>query len=275
MTDRALPRPDPSTGGNPSGYPYLDSPWPLAFAHRGGAADGDENTTAAFDRCVALGYRYLETDVRCTADGVPVVFHDAGLRRVAGTDRAISDLTWADLRSIRIGGAQTVPRLDDVLAGWPSVRFNIDAKSPAVLAPLADTIRATGTVDRVLVAAFSDSRLRWIRRELGPRLATSLGPKEVARLRLASLAGRGMLGLTPGVPAVQVPVRYGVGKAGIPVVDRRFVRYAHRLGIQVHVWVIDEPDEMVRLLELGVDGLMTDRPEVLRQVLHSRGLWDA
>jgi glycerophosphoryl diester phosphodiesterase len=271
VSNGGTPHPTARSARNPGGYRYLDAPWPLAFAHRGGAADGDENTVAAFERAIALGYRYIETDVRCTSDGVAVVFHDGKLHRLAGQQGLISELTWNDVCTIRVGGAQVVPKLDDVLDAWPQVRFNIDAKAAPVLAPLAGAIRRAGAIDRVLVAAFNDARLRWIRRELGPRLATSMGPAEVLRLRLASVAGRGMLGLTPGVPAVQVPVRFKV----VPVVDRRFVRYAHQLGLQVHAWVIDEPDEIDRLLDLGVDGIMTDRIEVLRDVLRGRGLWPA
>jgi glycerophosphoryl diester phosphodiesterase len=251
-------------------YPFLDAPRPLAFAHRGGAAEGDENTVAAFERAVRLGYRYLETDVQATADGVPVIFHDTNLRRLAGRPEQVSALRWEDLATIRVAGAQAVPQLADVLTGWPQLRFNLDVKSWSAVAPLMDSIRRANAADRVLVASFSDRRLAAIRRGLGPRVATSMGPAEVLRLRLAAVAGRGMLGLTPGVAAAaQVPVRFGP----IPVVDRRFVRYAHRIGVQVHVWTIDDPAEMGRLLDLGVDGIMTDRPEVLRDVLLSRGLW--
>ncbi|GIL28997.1 glycerophosphodiester phosphodiesterase [Actinocatenispora comari] len=252
-------------------YPYLDAPSPLAFAHRGGAADGDENTAAAFQRSADLGYRYLETDVRATADGVPVIFHDADLTRLAGRNVALETLRLADLDTIRVGGEQAVPKLVDVLDAWPKLRFNLDVKSWPAVRPLVDAIRATGAVDRVLVASFSDRRLAAVRRALGPRLATSLGPSAIARLRAVSVAGRSMLGLTPGVPAAQVPVRMGP----VRVVDRRFVTYAHRLGVQVHVWTIDDPDEMHRLLDLGVDGIMTDRIEVLREVLLARGQWDA
>ncbi len=256
---------DPHTG-----YPFLNTPLPLAFAHRGGAADGDENTVAAFERAVTLGYRYVETDVQATADGVPVIFHDADLRRVAGLDAKIGALRAVDLASIRVGGAQAVPQLAEVLTAWPTLRFNLDVKSWAAVGPLIDTLRRTDVLDRVLVASFSGRRLVALRREFGPRLATSMGPAEVARLRLAAVAGRSMLGLAPGVPAVQVPVRYGP----VPVVDRRFVGYAHRMGVQVHVWTIDEPSEINRLLDLGVDGIMTDRIDVLREVLLSRGQWE-
>jgi glycerophosphoryl diester phosphodiesterase len=248
--------------------PYLDSPVPLAFAHRGGAADGDENTAEAFARAIAVGYRYVETDVHATADGVPVVFHDAALDRLTGAAGRVADLRWADLATLRIGGAGAVPRLDEVLAAWPEVRFNIDVKAGAAAAPTVDTIHAGGAADRVLLASFSDARLTRLRALAGPRVATSLARGEVARLRIASLTGL-PLRLPPSAVAAQVPVRHG----RVPIVDRRFLARAHRLGLHVHVWTIDDPVEMARLLDLGVDGIMTDRPAVLREVYTARGAW--
>src|SRR5262245_15553164 len=121
-------------------YAYLDAPVPLAFAHRGGAADGDENTAAAFARSVELGYRYVETDTHATADGVAVVFHDPDLRRMAGDRRQVRDVTWADLASLRVGGEAAVPRLDDVLAAWPQIRFNVDVKAEAAIGPTVDAV---------------------------------------------------------------------------------------------------------------------------------------
>ena len=249
-------------------FAYLDAPTPLAFAHRGGAAEGDENTAAAFARAVAFGYRYVETDVHSTADGVAVVFHDKTLDRVAGRSGRIADLSWADLRTVRIAGEAAVPRLDEVLDAWPEIRFNIDVKSDAGPEPTVEAVRRAGATGRVLLASFSDARLARVRALAGPEVATSVGMRSATRLRLASLAG-----LRPGLPesvaAVQVPVRHGP----VRVVDQRFLRTAHRLGVQVHVWTIDEPDEMRRLLDLGVDGIMTDRIEVLRAVFRERGLW--
>ncbi|MBM2621898.1 glycerophosphodiester phosphodiesterase [Actinoplanes sp. LDG1-06] len=248
-------------------HPYLDAP-PLAFAHRGGAADGDENTAEAFERAVKLGYRYVETDVHATADGVPVVFHDTTLDRVTDGAGRISSMTWADLRSVRIGGAAAVPRLDEVLAAWPEIHFNIDVKSDAGAEPAVSCVQASAAADRVLLASFSDRRLARIRALAGPTVATSLGVRSVAMLRMASLTGL-PLRLPPSVAAVQVPPRQGP----VPIVDRRFLAFAHRLGVQVHVWTIDDPAEMNRLLDLGVDGIMTDRLTVLRDVYQSRGLW--
>jgi glycerophosphoryl diester phosphodiesterase len=251
-------------------YAYLDAPAPLAFAHRGGAGHGDENTAAAFARAVDLGYRYVETDVHATADGVAVVFHDPTLHRLAGRRGRIAALRWADLVTVRVGGAAAVPRLDEVLDAWPQVRLNIDVKADGGVLPTVDAVARTGAADRVLLASFSDARLARLRGLAGPAVATSLGMRGVARLRLGSMTGR-RLRLPGSVVAAQVPVRYGQ----VPVVDRRFVRYAHRLGLQVHVWTIDEPAEMHDLLDLGVDGIMTDRVDVLRDVYASRGLWAA
>lgn len=250
-------------------YPYLDAPTPLAFAHRGGAAEAAENTLVAFERAVALGYRYLETDVRATRDGVAVIFHDATLERLTGTAIAVAGLTWRDLATVRVGGAAVVPRLEEVLDTWPQVRVNVDVKTDAAVAATVATLRRCAATDRVLLASFSDARLARLR-ALAPNVATSLGRRGVAALRVASWTGR-RLRLPPSVVAAQVPVR----AYGVPVVDARFVRYAHLLGLQVHVWTVDRPGQMARLLDLGVDGLMTDRPEVLRSVYQRRGCWNA
>ncbi|MEE6259989.1 glycerophosphodiester phosphodiesterase [Plantactinospora sonchi] len=251
-------------------FAYLDAPTPLAFAHRGGAARGDENTAEAFARAVGLGYRYVETDVHATADEVPVVFHDPTLERMTGERGRIATLRWADLRAIRVGGAAAVPRLDDVLGAWPQVRFNVDVKADDAVETTVRAVERAGAADRVLLASFSDARLARLRRAAGPKVATSLGLRGVARLRLASLANRRLV-LPPSVVAAQVPVRY----RGVRVVDRRFVEHVHRLGLQVHVWTIDELTEMHDLLDLGVDGIMTDHVDVLREAYASRGLWPA
>lgn len=253
----------------PHPYPYLDAPAPLAFAHRGGAAAGDENTAEAFARAIALGYRYVETDVHATADGVPVLFHDHTLERLAGRPDTVAELTWPDLASVRVGGAATVPRLDEVLAGWPAVRFNLDIKADNAAGPAVATVRRGGAGDRVLLASFSDDRLARLRRLAGPAVATSLGSRSVARLRLAAFAG-----VRPRLPASAVAVQVPVRAYGLPLAaSARFVRLVHRLGRQVHVWTVDDPAQIHGLLDLGVDGIMTDQVEVLRDVYRSRGCW--
>lgn len=252
--------------GVPATHPFLDHDGPLAFAHRGGAGDAPENTLEAFAEAVALGYRYLETDVHVTSDGHLVAFHDATLDRVTDRTGAIADLTFDEVRRARVGGTGRISELVELLDAFPDARFNIDPKADAAVDPLADAITRTGAIDRVCVGAFSDRRLARLRRTLGPGLCTALGPVGVVRLRLGSL--RVPAGSPPGQCA-QVPTGFGP----VPVVDERFVATAHRRGLQVHVWTIDDPAEMDRLLDLGVDGLMTDRPTVLRDVLVRRGQW--
>jgi glycerophosphoryl diester phosphodiesterase len=250
-------------------FAYLDRGTPIAFAHRGGAARGDENSLAAFGRAVGAGYQYLETDVHATADGVCVVFHDQTLDRMLGRPGRVQDVTFRELRAERIGGESVVPTLAEVLEEHPDVRFNVDLKSDATVDPAIETIWRAGARDRVLLASFDDRRIKWARKLCGPRQATSLGVREVAALKLGSVHGRALAGFVPGVAAAQVPLRY----KGVKIVDRRFVNYAHKLGMQVHVWTVDDPAQMRELLDLGVDGIMTDHIEVLREVLHQRGQW--
>ena len=246
-------------------WAYLDHPGPLAFAHRGGASEHPENTMLAFESAVRLGYRYLETDVHVTADGVLTAFHDDVLDRVTDCTGRVCELPWSEVSRARIGG-EPIPLLEEILATWPDVRVNIDAKDDASVVPLAAVIDRAGAHDRVCVGSFQEARLRRFRRLTDGRVCTSMGRSAIVRLRTASYgppAGRF------GAGCVQVPVRSG----RIQLADLRFVAAAHRRGLQVHVWTIDDPVEMDRLLDLGVDGIMTDRPAVLREVLEGRGQW--
>jgi glycerophosphoryl diester phosphodiesterase len=247
-------------------FQYLDHPGPLAFAHRGGAGVNPENTWAAFEHAVALGYRYLETDVRITADGVVLAFHDATLDRVAGRPGLVAQLRWDEVRRVRIAGEHEPVRLDELLEAYPDVRVNIDPKEDAVVEPLARVIERTGAIDRVCVASFRDARAARAKQILGPALCTAGGPRAIARLRLAA---SGVRVRALDAPCVQVPTRV----RSVRLVDERFVAVAHAAGTAVHVWTIDDPDEMRRLLDLGVDGIISDQPAVLRDVLDERGQW--
>ncbi len=253
--------------------PYFGTTRPIAFAHRGGVFDGIENSMEAFERCVAMGYRYLETDVHLTKDGVVVAVHDPTLERT--TDRAgrVRDLTWAEVSKAKIGGTATIPRLDDLLDAFPDVRLNIDAKVADVVTPLAELLVSRGRADleRVCLASFSDARIRKLRGLTGGAAAYSMGPAEIGRLRVASFSRRAQRYLPLPGDVAQVPVTV----RGRRIVDRRFVQTAHDLGKQVHVWTIDDPDEMRRLLDLDVDAIMTDEPQVLKDVLIDRGQWHA
>ncbi|MEV6327538.1 glycerophosphodiester phosphodiesterase [Streptomyces sp. NPDC051909] len=249
-------------------HPYLDHPAPLLpFAHRGGTADGLENTAAAFRRAAAAGYRYFETDVHTTADGRLVAFHDATLDRVTDTGGRIRDLPWAAVAEARVAGKEPLPLFEDLLDEFPGARWNVDMKAESALAPLIELIGRTDAWDRVCVSSFTEARIARAQKLAGPRLATSYGMTGVAALRLRSLGIPAPL--RAGAVAAQVPESQG----GIPVVDRRFLRAAHARGLQVHVWTINEPERMHALLDLGVDGIMTDHLETLRAVLTDRGLW--
>jgi glycerophosphoryl diester phosphodiesterase len=243
-------------------HPFLDWPAPIAFAHRGGASDAPENTMEAFAGAVELGYRYVETDVHATADGVLVAFHDDDLQRTCGRPGTIGALPWAEVSAARVDGRAAIPLLEDLLGTWPELRVNIDCKTDAAVPALVSALRRTKALDRVCIASFSERRLGRLRAWLGDGACTSLGQRGIARL-LAGTTRRSR------AHAAQVPVRQG----RITVTTPRFVTRAHAIGLHVHVWTVDDPAEMNRLLDIGVDGVMTDRPAVLREVLTARGQW--
>ncbi len=249
-------------------YAYFDEPF-AAYAHRGGALYPPnrhrENTLHAFQQAVDLGYRYLETDVHATADGVLVAFHDDILDLATDRTGVVAEVLWSEVRLARVQG-EPIPLLEDLLGTWPDLRVNIDLKHDASVAPLVDVIERTAAHDRVCAASFSGRRLARFRQLSGGRVCTAIAPGEIARLRAAGF--RAPSGRFAGACA-QVPVRQGP----VLILDRRFVDTAHRHGLPVHVWTIDDPAEMERLLDLDVDGIMTDRPSVLKEVLVRRGVW--
>jgi glycerophosphoryl diester phosphodiesterase len=239
--------------GVPSGY--LDLPRPLAFAHRGGSAHSPENSWRAFEHAVGLGYAYLETDVQATADGVLVAFHDKTLDRVTGQPGRIAEMAYRDVAAARIDG--TEPQLEDLLGAWPGVRFNIDVKDAPAVRPLAEVLRRTAAWDRVCITSFSAWRLRATQRTLGRPVCMATSPVGVAAVRFG---GR----VSAAFQCAQVPVS---------IATPRFVRRAHERGLQVHAWTVNDRELMAALLDLGVDGIMTDETVMLREVLSERGQW--
>jgi glycerophosphoryl diester phosphodiesterase len=249
---------------------------PIAYAHRGFAPDGAENSTAAFRAAVELGYRHLETDARASLDGVAFAFHDDVLDRVTNHTGRLSRLPAEQIERARIIGRDPIPRLADLLDEFTHAWFNIDVKSAAAIGPVLDALRATNAWHRVRLAAFSHRRLMILRSVAGPHVATALSPQEI--LQLKSSAARGQSRLPAALSrlagldvAAQVPARVG----WLDLVDRRFVDWAHGRGLSVDVWTVNRRADMVRLLDLGVDGVMTDRAELLRDVLRERGEWPA
>ncbi len=257
-----------------SDYPYFDNAGlPLAYAHRGGALTGAnvglENTMVAFQAAVDLGYRYIETDVHATSDGALLAFHDATLDRATDGTGAIARQPLSALRGVKIGGAEPIPLLSEILSSWPDLRVNIDAKSDQCVRPLVASIDAHRAWDRVCVATFSPVRIRTLRGLLDLRVATAYAAAEVAALRLLPLRAARRSVLAHRAQAAQVPVRRGP----LEIVTADFVSRAHELGKHVHVWTIDAPDEMHRLLDLNVDAIISDRIDVLRDVYRERRIW--
>lgn len=242
---------------------------PLAVAHRGGAGLAPENTLAAFSLAFGLGLRYLETDVRLTADGVALAFHDETLVRVTGARGRVRDRPWDDVARLLVQGREPVARLEDVLGSFPDSCVTVDLKEAAAIAPLAAAIRRTGSASRVCVAGAWDGWLAAVRTAVGPALATALGWRSLTALVTCARVGvRPPRSLATGA-FVHLPLRLG----RVPVLGERLVAMSHDLGVRVLAWTVDDPTVMHGLLDDGVDGLITDRPDLLREVLVRRGAW--
>jgi glycerophosphoryl diester phosphodiesterase len=256
-------------------HAFLAGPYPRAFVHRGWHYEelsGMENSLTAFRRAFAEGYRYLETDVHATSDGVVVVHHDPVLDRTTDLTGPIARLPWREVAKARIGGREPISSLSEVLEELPGALLNIDVKAESAVAPLISTLRRMNAFHRVCVASFSEGRLARVRRAAaGEKLLTSMGMGAIARLWASGRLPAFVRGRRGHERIAQVPVRQG----RLTVVDKRLIAAARRKGIEVHVWTIDEADQMHELIDLGVDGIMTDRPGVLRDVLRERGLWAA
>jgi glycerophosphoryl diester phosphodiesterase len=269
-------------GSSPvTGYAFLDEVRPgsvLAMAHRGGALHPDltgaENTMHAFRHAVGLGYRYLETDVHATSDGVLLAFHDEALDRVTDRVGLVADHTAEQVALARIAEVHAVPTMAELLAAFPDCRFNIDLKSASAVSPMVELLDRCKAHDRVCVGSFSGRRLNAFRRATAGRVATSGTPAEVAAMRFSPVRARGRAAV------MQVPWRHR--RRRLTVATPAFVRRAHRAGMQVHVWTgeessqwvsIDDAESMHTLLDMGVDGLIVDRTDVLKDVLVRRGQW--
>ncbi|GAA1430792.1 glycerophosphodiester phosphodiesterase [Microlunatus lacustris] len=254
-------------------YAFFQAPF-LPFAHRGGARYPPnlhrENTRHAFEQAAALGYRYFETDVHATADGVLLAFHDDRLDRVTDRTGMVGALPWAEVRQARIHGRDPIPRLAELLTAFPEARFNIDAKSAGAVDLLADTVDELEVWDRVCVSSFGVRRLHRLRRRLGRRVASSASAAGVAANRFLPWLTRV---LNTSAPALQIPVRHLLARRDVALLTPALVRSVHRAGKQVHVWTVDDAPSMEWLLEQGVDGIFTDRVDTLKDVLTAHGRW--
>ena len=248
---------------------YGEESEPLAIAHRGGALLAPENTLAAFAMSTALGLRYLESDIKLTADGHLVCFHDETLDRITTGRGRIGARTLGDLdRHVRVGDSERIPTLEEALLTFPEARFTVDLKDRAAIAPMARLLQRRDFAERVCVAGAWDGWLQLLASQ-APHLRTALGWRSLVALISAAKAG-----VQPPAAAVRgrfahVPVQLG----RLPIHSASLVRRAHRLGVRVVVWTVDDPEQMHELLDMGVDGIITDRPDLLRAVMIQRGTW--
>lgn len=257
-------------------FPYLDLEHPLRLAHRGSRVLWPENTAEAFQGAVDLGYRYIETDVRITSDRVVVVFHDATLDRTTNGTGPVEAWQLKDLRHLDAawwfdaerdyplrGTGVRVRTLDEVFAMWPEVHFNIDLKGRGMEWAVADVIKRHGREGSTLVGSFVDHRVAKFRRITRGEIAVAAGPSATLAMVAASRVGGTV---RRPVAAYQLPFDY----KSVPV-DQRLVAAIHRSGAQMHAWTVNDPADMHRLLNLGVDGIVSDRPDLLNEVMRERG----
>ncbi len=255
---------------------YLDGEYPIRFAHRGSRVLWPENTAEAFQGAVDLGYRYVETDVRITRDDVVVAFHDDTLDRTTNGTGPVDQWDFADLQRLDAawwfqgeddyplrGSGVRIRTLDEVFAMWPDIRFNIDLKGPRMEWAVADVIKRHGKEETTLIGSFVDHRTAKFRRITRGAIAVSAGPTAAAAIWIASRVGGTV---RRPFAAYQLPFDYRL----YPV-DRKLVDAIHRSGAQIHLWTVNEPTDMHRLLDMGVDGIVSDRPDLLNEAMRERG----
>ncbi|MEJ7847721.1 MAG: glycerophosphodiester phosphodiesterase family protein [Pyrinomonadaceae bacterium] len=250
----------------------------LVFAHRGGGGLIPENTLEAFVYSAKMGVDVLELDVRSTADGTLVVMHDGDVARTTNGSGRVTELTLEALKKLDAGylftpnngqtfpfrgKGVTIPTLAEIFDALPEMTFNIEPKQqePPITGPLCNLIRERKMADRVIVGSFNQTNLDNFRREC-PEVATSAGPSEVSEFLALSKTGIGST-YSPRMQALQVPEKIGA----LPIVTKQFIDAAHERKLKVHVWTINDTADMQRLIELGVDGIMTDYPDQMLNLL--------
>jgi glycerophosphoryl diester phosphodiesterase len=270
-------------------HPFFDVGSPMILGHRGAAAHAPENTLLSFERALALGAHTLETDVQATLDGVPVLMHDATLDRATNGHGRVDTLKHEALAAVDAGHAFTlddrgavhpdaprsfagrglrVPSVAEAFTAFPAARFNLEIKTnaPGIVATVVELIAAFRRADRTLLAAADDATMAAIRQELARRDVRAATSASIAEVAAVAVAAAGDMPAPPEIMALQIPTSF----AGRPLITPALIAYAKRHGIAVHAWTINEPEEMTRLLDLGVDGIVTDFPDRCREVLARR-----
>lgn len=240
-------------------HPYLNQSGVSISAHRGGSEEAPENTLESFSYAIGLGSSYIETDVQLSADGIPYIFHDDDLSRLLNMEVKFNSLHSDQIEKLKLFESYQIPKLETALTQFPNALFQIDLKTDEVALPAMKVIENLNAFDRICIASFSSNRLQKVRKKF-PDTCLSMGPKEILKLLLASF---GLYNKTIYGDCLQVPIYH----YGIKLVTRRFVKYVQSIGLKIHVWTINDENTMRKLIDLGVDGIITDRPKLLKEVL--------
>jgi glycerophosphoryl diester phosphodiesterase len=238
----------------------------LAFAHRGGNEFAPENSFRAFKSAVDIGYKYLETDVHLTKDGFLIAFHDDTLDRVTDKSGLIRDLTLSEIKKAKIAGTEEIPLLSELLNSFTDCFFNIDCKVDETVQPLINLINNKDFINRVCIGSFSQKRINFIRKSLGKEVKTSMGPAEVILSKFLSYTS---LGYNFKSSYTSIPIR----RYGINLLDERNINYLKSNNQKVIAWTINDEDQMKMLINIGIDGIMTDNLTLLKKVLIEESLW--
>ena len=238
----------------------------LAFAHRGGNEFAPENSFRAFKSAVDIGYKYLETDVHLTKDGFLIAFHDDTLDRVTDKSGLIRDLTLSEIKKAKIAGTDEIPLLSELLNSFTDCFFNIDCKVDETVQPLINLINNKDFINRVCIGSFSQKRINFIRKSLGKEVKTSMGPAEVILSKFLSYTS---LGYNFKSSYTSIPIR----RYGINLLEERNIKYLKSNNQKVIAWTINDEDQMKMLINIGIDGIMTDNLTLLKKVLIEENLW--
>ena len=240
-------------------HPYLNQAGVAISAHRGGSEEAPENTLESFRYAIEVGSSYIETDVQLSADGIPYIFHDDDLSRLLNMDVTFNSLHSNQIEELKLFGSYQIPKLETALTQFPNALFQIDLKTDEVALPAMKVIESLNAFDRICIASFSSNRLQKVRKEF-PETCFSMGPNEILNLLLSSF---GLYNKKVFGDCLQVPIYH----YGIKLVTRRFVKYVQSIGLKIHVWTINDVKTMEKLIDLDVDGIITDRPKLLKEVL--------
>jgi glycerophosphoryl diester phosphodiesterase len=241
--------------------PYLNYSGIAVLAHRGGSIESYENTIESFNYSQSLGCKFIETDVQVSSDGIPYIFHDETLSRLLDKSDVFSDLHSNEIDNLRIFESHKIPRLEEVLQLFTDMYFQIDVKTDEVVLPALEAIHQNNAEDRVCIASFNSARLSKVK-NMYPNICLSMGPNEVSKMLLSRY---GLYRKKIQGDCLQVPMYY----YGIKIVTKNFVNFVHSKGLKIYVWTINDEKTFKKLIDIEVDGIITDKPKLLFEVLGS------